>query len=76
MTRMHKRHRRSMFTPERSDCSVPLNRLDGPRVAHRDFGKGNVEVTKDVNYNQMKDSKQRSKEHWKGKTVFQLKLPV
>ena len=38
--------------------------------------KGNVEVTEDVNCNQMKDPNQRSKEHWKGKTVFQLKLPV
>ena len=25
VARMHKRPRRSMFTPERSDCPVPLN---------------------------------------------------
>ena len=76
VTRIHKRPRRSMLTPERSDCPVPLNRLNGTRVTHRDFGKGHVEVTEDVNYNQMKDPNQRSKKHWKGKTVFQLKLPV
>ena len=63
VTRIHKRPRRSMFTPERSDCPVPLNCLNGTRVTHRDFGKGNVEVTQDVNYNQMKDPNQRSKEH-------------
>ena len=30
-------------------------------------------MTEDMNYNQMKDPNQRSKEHWKGKTIFQLK---
>ena len=33
-------------------------------------------MTENMNYNQMKDPNQRSKEHWKGETVFQLKLPV
>ena len=33
-------------------------------------------MTEDVNYIQMKDLNQQSKEHWKGKTIFQLKLPV
>ena len=64
------------FTPERSDCPVPMNRLNGARVTHRDFGKGNVEVTEEVNCNQRKDPNQRSKEHWQGKTVFQMELPV
>ena len=49
VTRIHKRPRRSMFTPERSDCPIPLNRLTGTWVTHRDFGKRNVEVTEDVN---------------------------
>ena len=72
MARIHKRPRRSMFTPEHSDCPVPLNRLNGTRVTHRDFGKGNVEMTEDVNYNQIKDPNQRSKQRWKGKTVFPI----
>lgn len=33
-------------------------------------------MIEDVNYSQMEDTNQRSKEHWKGKTAFQLKLLV
>ena len=29
LTRVHKRPRRAFFTPERSDCPVPLDRLNG-----------------------------------------------
>ena len=43
LTRIHKRPRRLMFMPNRSDCPVPLNRPSGTRVATLDFGEGRVE---------------------------------
>ena len=72
LTRVHKRPRRAFFTPQRSDCPVPLDRLNGQRTIHLDYGEGNVEEVQD-NFmttglpNQMMDG------YWKGKTVFQLK---
>ena len=72
LTRVHKRPRRAFFTPQRSDCPVPLDRLNGQRTIHLDYGEGNVKEVQD-NFittglpNQMMDG------YWKGKTVFQLK---
>ena len=72
LTRVHKRPRRAFFTPERSDCPVPLDRLNGQRTIHLDYGEGNVREVHD-NFvttelpNQMMDG------CWKGRTIFQLK---
>ena len=32
LTRVHKRPRRALFTPERGDCPVPMERLNGQRT--------------------------------------------
>ena len=37
LTRVHKRPRRAFFTPQRSDCPVPLDRLNGQRTIHLDY---------------------------------------
>ena len=42
LTRVHKRSRRALFTPERSDCPVPMERLNGQRTTYLDYGEGNV----------------------------------
>ena len=42
LTRVHKRPRRTFFTPESSDCPVPCDRLNGQRTTHLDYGEGNV----------------------------------
>ena len=34
LTRVHKRPRRAFFTPERSDCPVPIDRLNGQRTTY------------------------------------------
>ena len=47
LTRVHKRPRRAFFTPERSDCPVPLDRLNGQRTIHLDYGEGNVREVHD-----------------------------
>ena len=70
LTRVHKRPRRALFTPERSDCPVPMERLNGQRTTHLDCGEGNVREIQD-NFitaglpNMLMDS------YWKG--MFQLK---
>ena len=72
LTRVHKRARRALFTPERSDCPVPMERLNGQRTTYLDYGEGNVREMQD-NFitaglpNMLMDS------YWKGRTVFQLK---
>ena len=40
LTRVHKRPRRAFFIPEQSDCPVPLDRLNGQRAIHLDYGEG------------------------------------
>ena len=47
LTRVHKRPRRGIFTPERSDCPVPLDRSNGQRTIHLDYGEGNVREVHD-----------------------------
>ena len=74
LTRVHKRPRRAFFTPERSDCPVPLDRLNGQRAIYLDYGEGNEVqdnfMTTELP-NQMMDG------YWKGRTVFQLKtVPI
>ena len=72
LTRVHKRPRGAFFTPEQSDCPVPLDRLNGQWTIHLDSGEGNVREVRD-NFlttelpNRMMDG------YWKGRTVFQLK---
>ena len=43
----HKRPRRALFTPERSDCPVPIERLNGQRTTYLDYGAGNVREVQD-----------------------------
>ena len=72
LTRVHKRARRALFTPERSDCPDPMERLNGQRTTYLDYDEGNVREMQD-NFitaglpNMLMDS------YWKGRTVFQLK---
>ena len=47
LTRVHKRPRRAFFTPERSDCPVPLDRLNGQWTTRLDYGEGNVREVQD-----------------------------
>ena len=71
-TLTNKHPRRALFTPERSDCPVPMERLNGQRTTYLDYGEGNVREMQD-NFitaglpNILMDS------YWKGRTVFQLK---
>eukprot|EP00434_Breviolum_minutum_P039748 symbB.v1.2.035312.t1/scaffold4706.1/size36105/1 len=71
LTRVHKRPRRALFTPERSDCPVPMERLNGQRTTYLDYGEGNIREMQD-NFitaglpNMVMDS------YCKGRTAFQL----
>ena len=72
LTRVRKCPPSAFFTPERSDCPVPLDRLNGHRTIYLDYGDGNIREVQD-NFmttglpNQMMDG------YWTGRTVFQLK---
>ncbi len=70
LTRIHKRSRRAFFTPERSDCPVPLDRLNG--TVYLDYGEGNVRKVQD-NFMTTELPNQMMDGYWKGRTVFQLK---
>ena len=63
LTRVRKRPRRAFFTPERSDCPVPLDRLNGQRTIHLDYGLHDNFMTTELP-SQMMDG------YWKGRTVF------
>ena len=39
LTRVHKCPRRTFFTPESSDCPVPLDRVNGQRTTHLNYGE-------------------------------------
>ena len=72
LTRLHKRPRRAFFTPERSDCPVPFDRLNGQRTIHLDYGEGNVREVHD-NFITARLPNQMMDGYWKGRTVFQSK---
>ena len=72
LTRVHKCPRRTFFTPESSDCPVPLDRLNGHRTTHLDYGEGDAKEVLD-NFRNTELPNQMIDEYWKGKTVFQLK---
>ena len=72
LTRVHKCPRRTFFTPESSDCPVPLDRLNGQRTTHLDYGEGDAKEVLD-NFRNTELPNQMIDEYWKGKTVFQLK---
>ena len=72
LTRVHKCPRRTFFTPESSDCPVPLDRLNGQRTTHLDYGEGDAKEVLD-NFRNTELPNQMTDEYWKGKTVFQLK---
>ena len=72
LTRVHKCPRRAFFTPESSDCPIPLDRLNGPRTTHLDYGEGDAKEVLD-NFRNTELPNQMIDEYWKGKTVFQLK---
>ena len=69
LTRIHKRPRRTKFMPDRSDCPVEMDRLTGTRITTMDFGEGRVETVTEY-FRQLANQNERTKEHWKGKTVF------
>ena len=73
LTRVHKCPRRTFFTPESSDCPVPLDRLNGQRTTHLDYGEGDAKEVLD-NFRNTELPNQMIDEYWKGKTVFQLKI--
>ena len=66
-TRVHKRPRRSFFTPERSVCSVPLDRLNGQRTIHLDYGEGNIREVQD-NFMTTELPNQMMDGYWTGRT--------
>ena len=72
LTRIHKRPRRTKFMPDRSDCPGEMDRLTGTRITTMDFGEGREETVTEY-FRQLAKQNERTKEHWKGKTVFQLK---
>ena len=72
LTRVHKCPRRTFFTPESSDCPVPLDRLNGQRTTHLNYGEGDNKEVLD-NFRTTELPNQMIDEYWKGKTVFQLK---
>ena len=72
LTRVHTCPRRTFFTPESSDCPVPLDRLNGQRTTHLDYGKGDVKEVLD-NFRNTGLPNQVIDGDWKGRTVFQLK---
>ena len=72
LTRVHKRPRRTFFTPESSDCPVPLDRLNGQRTTHLNYGEGDNKEVLD-NFRNTKLPNQLIDTYWKGRTVFQLK---
>ena len=72
LTRVHKCPRRTFFTPESSDCPVPLDRLNGQRTTHLNYGEGDNKEVLD-NFRNIELPNQLIDEYWKGKTVFQLK---
>ena len=72
LTRVHECPRRTFFTPESSDCPVPLDRLNGQRTTHLDYGAGDVREVLD-NFRNTELPNQMIDEYWKGRTVFQLK---
>ena len=72
LTRVHKCPRRTFFTPESSDCPVPLDRLNGQRTTHLDYGEGDVKEVL-ANFRNTELPNQMIDEYWKGRTVFQLK---
>ena len=49
-----------------------MDRLTGIRITTMDFGEGRVEKVIEK-LNQLGNKTERTKEHWKGKTVFHLK---
>ena len=57
----------------RSDCPVEMDRLTGTRITTMDFGEGRVETVIEY-FRQLANKNERTKEHWKGKMVFQLKI--
>ena len=73
LTRIHKRPRRTKFMPDRSDCPVEMARLTGTRITTMDFGEGRVETVTEY-FRQLANQNERTKEHWKGKTVFNSRL--
>ena len=72
LTRVHTCPRRTFFTPESSDCPVPLDRLNGQLTTHLDYGKGDVKEVLD-NFRNTGLPNQVIDGDWKGRTVFQLK---
>ena len=72
LTRIHKRPRRTKFVPDRSDCPVGIDKMTGIRITTMDFGEGRVENVIEQ-LDQLENKTERTKEHWKGKTVFRLK---
>ena len=72
LTRVHKCPRRTFFNPESSDCPVPLDRLNGQRTTHLNYGEGDNKEVLD-NFRNTELPNQMINEYWKGKTVFQLK---
>ena len=75
LTRIHKRPRRTKFMPDRADCPVEMDRLTGTRITTIDFGEGSVETVTEY-FRQLANQNERTKEHWKGKTAFQLKTSL
>ena len=73
LTRIHKRPRRTKFMPDRSDCPGEMDRLTGTRITTMDFGEGRVETVIEY-FRQLANQNERTKEHWKGKTVFNSRL--
>jgi len=61
--------------PDRSGCPVEMDRLTGTRITTMDFGEGRVETVIEY-FRQLANQNERTKEHWKGKTVFQLKTTL
>ena len=71
LTRLHKRPRATLFSPETQDRPVELKDLAGERTTSMEFDDGSkTSVTE--NWMTSDDPKAKQPRHFKGKTVFKL----